>query len=284
MGKKYGIVSYEKLNQNINNISIEGMETIDYSRPASVRGIDMLLAKYKGQPFESEIRIHVKNELRVPVLSKSLNEAKIALVTDGGLVPAGNPDNLPSSNADCFFRYPATGSLDSVKYEISHQGYLHQDVQENPNRLLPLDALQTALNRHIIGSISDWFYTTSGVMTSVEHSMQIGETIADALVKDNVDGVLLTSTCGTSTRCGALIARKIEYAGIPVTHITSLPQISLDNGVSRVLAGIHVCHVLGNPDLPKDQEDLMRLNLVLEALHMLAQTPPDDDSLYVNRL
>lgn len=281
MGKKYGIVSCGKIKENIKNVSIEGTEKIDFSCPASKRGIDMLLAKYNGLPFESELQIKTNNDLHVPVLPKPLAEAKIALVTDGGLVPAGNPDRLPPANSNVFFRYPISGKtkLDSSDYEISHQGYLHSHIQENPNRLVPVDALSFALDKHIIGSVSDWFYTTSGVMTPVNQCMHIGKSIAHSLVADHVDGVLLTSTCGTSTRCGALIAREIEHIGIPVVHITSLPQISLDNGVSRVLSGIDICHVLGNPKLSSIQEQHLRLNMVLEALRMLTQTPPDDDSL-----
>ena len=66
------------------------------------------------------------------------------------------------------------------------------------------------LNKITIAEIFDFYYVTTGVMTSVENSQSYGKRIAASIDANQVDGVILTSTCGTSTRCGAYIACEIE--------------------------------------------------------------------------
>ena len=48
------------------------------------------------------------------------------------------------------------------------------------------------------------------------------------VIKNKVDAVLITSACGTSTRCGAYIGIEIEKRGIPVVQITNLTRIAVD--------------------------------------------------------
>ena len=54
--------------------AVTGAE-IDYNTPAAVRGIDMLLAKYHGRGFESEVYIASPQSIPVAKLSKALKEA-----------------------------------------------------------------------------------------------------------------------------------------------------------------------------------------------------------------
>ena len=117
---------------------------IAYHTPAPKRCLDMLLAKYYGEKFCSEVKMPVPEKHVTPVLSVPLAAARIMMVTDGGLVPKGNPDCLPPSNAREFHAY-GFGFAERFKaeeYEVSHQGYDHGDVDEDPNRLLPLDILR----------------------------------------------------------------------------------------------------------------------------------------------
>ena len=256
---------------------------IDYTVPACKRGIDMLLAKFRGESYESEVKFPHPPEVQVPVLKCPLTRAKIAFVTDGGLVPAGNPDHIPPVNTDKFCVYPFYGaqSLKAEEYTVSHQGYDNQYVVENPNRLIPLDAARNAVKKGRIGSVFDFFYSTAGVMTSVENSKKFGEKIAASLIHSEVDAVILTSTCGTSTRCGAYIACEIEKAEIPVVHVTNLVDISEWIGCCRILGGYAVSHVFGRPDLSAEQERDFRYRLFGKALDLLEQIPPVNTSLVV---
>ena len=254
-----------------NNSKKPSIKNVDYATPASKRGIDMLLAKYHKQNFETEVPAKPFQEILMPNLKKELEKARIALVTDGGLVPKGNPDNLNPTNSQKFCMYSLGGSemLLSKDYEVSHQGYNTEYIEQDPNRLLPIDAMRRAEREGIIGRLFDIFYTTAGVMTSVENGTALGERIAVSLRDCDVDAVVLSSTCGTSTRCGALIGKEIERLGIPVIQVTNLTKIAESVGVSRILRGNDICHVFGDPKLSLKEERTYRWHMVGKALDLL---------------
>lgn len=257
---------------------------VDYETPAAKRGIDMLLSKFHGAAFKSEVPITAAQSIPMPRLMGRLEDTEIAFVTDGGLVPRGNPDNLVPVGADRFCTYSLQGQdrLCAGVYEVSHQGYDNTFVLEDPNRLLPLDAARRAEAAGRISRIADRFYSTAGVMISIENSREFGRKIAASAREQGIGGVIVSSTCGTSTRCGAYIACEIERAGIPVVHVTNLTQISEGVGCSRILQGNHVAHVFGNPDLLPEQEMEYRDRLFEKALALLA-TVPDENSCIVMR-
>lgn len=243
--------------------------------PPQKRGIDMLLKKYHHEAFETEVKMMNCCEESAPCLKKPLSEAVIALVTDGGLVPKGNPDCIPPSNSNRFGKYGIAGlfSLSAEDFEVSHQGYDNRYVNEDPNRLLPVDSLRALESFGGIKKLYDFFYSTAGVMTPVEKSIEFGREIASDLASADVDGVILTSTCGTSTRCGSYICRQIEAVGIPVVHITTLTDIAEGFHSSNLIKGCNVNYVLGNPYLSLSEEKAMRLELVQRALATLTREP-----------
>lgn len=169
---------------------------IDYSVPAFKRGIDMLLRKVKGQPFTTEVMMPNHEEIPVPVLNKPLSECKIGLVTDGGLVPIGNPDHQVPTNSKFFRKYSIEGmsTLEAKDWEVSHQGYNNAFVLEDPNRLVPVDALRKLAEEGVIAGCNDYFYSTAGVMTPMEKCKEFGEGIAAALLADGCDAAIETST------------------------------------------------------------------------------------------
>lgn len=248
---------------------------INYQKPAPERGIDMLLAKYYGKPYQSEVLMAPPKKPVIPILKCKLEDATIMLITDGGLVPAGNPDLLPASNAGIFKEYSIKGksSLLSSEYEISHQGYDFSYIQADPNRLLPVDLLREMEDEHIIGKLYDSFLTTSGVMTSTERSKKLAQKIAAYVDSLPVDAVILTSACGTSTRCGSIIALALEKKSIPVVQVTNLDQIARDNGVSRIAKGNNVCYPIGAPSLPRYFEYDFRRQMLIDIVQLLKEYP-----------
>lgn len=169
---------------------------IDYSIPSPKRALDMLLKKHRKQAFKTEVVMPNHEEIPVPILTKPLSECKIGLVTDGGLVPIGNPDHQVPTNSKAFKKYSIEGmeTLDKKDWEVSHQGYNNAFVLEDPNRLVPVDALRELVKSGYIGSLDDSFYSTAGVMTPMEKCKEFGEGIATALKADGVDAVIETST------------------------------------------------------------------------------------------
>jgi glycine reductase len=169
---------------------------IDYSTSAGTRGVDMLLKKFAKLPFKTEVVMPNNEIIPLPVLHKPLSEARIALVTDGGLVPKGNPDNMVPTNSKTFNSYTFEGkqAFDPAEYEVSHQGYNNAFVLEDPNRLVPLDSMRILQEEGVIGSLLDSYYTTAGVMTPMDMGKKFGQDMAKSLKEKEVDAVILTST------------------------------------------------------------------------------------------
>lgn len=250
---------------------------INYQVPSPARCLDMLLDKYYGRDYQTEVMMISPEKPALPRLRRELKEAAIMLITDGGIVPRGNPDRIPSTSADRFGVYSVQGaaSLHPEDYEISHQGYDNSFVEINPNRLLPVDAFRELEKTGFIGKLHDSFISTTGVMTSTEQSKSLGKEIAAYVAEQSVDGVIITSACGTSTRCGSYIGMAIEEKGIPVVQVTNLTKIAADTGITRVVRGNNVCYPFGDPSLSEKGEYSYRLKLAAEAVNLFTVIPAD---------
>lgn len=248
---------------------------INYQKPAPQRGLDMLLAKYRGEHYQSEVLMEPRDTVCIPRLRRKLSEAVILLITDGGLVPRGNPDCIPSTDAGCFGIYSIKGKdrLEKEEYEVCHQGYDNSYVEADPNRLVPVDALRELEKNGRIGKLFDNFITTAGVMTSSEKSIRLGRRIVSYVTANVVDAVIITSACGTSTRCGAYIGKELEAKGIPVVQVTNLTQIAADVGISRVKRGDNVCYPFGKPSLSAEMEYMYRVQMAEETIQLLKECP-----------
>jgi glycine reductase len=167
------------------------------SAVAARRASDILLAKLKGQPFETEVPLP-KFEPPPPAPSPlaDLRDKVVALVTDGGLVPAGNPDGIESAAATRFGVYSIAGRerLAPEEYEVSHGGYDNRYVKADPNRLVPVDAARELERQGVIGKLHDNYVVTTGLTNPVQNSRRLGRDIADHLKQAGVDAVILTST------------------------------------------------------------------------------------------
>ena len=244
---------------------------INYQTPAPRRCLDMLLAKYHHQNFQSEVLMPSPEEQFIPSLKHPLSQTTLLVVTDGGLVPSTNPDRIPSTSADSFGIYSIENkqSLSSDNFEVSHQGYDNSYVEEDPNRLIPLDALRELEAEGVIQNIYPYFLSTTGVMMPQKKCEQLATRIASYVSTHSIGAVLIISACGTSTRSGSIIGTAIEKAGIPVVQITNLTQIAQSYGITRVVKGQNICYPCGNPQLPRDMEFTYRKQLVEHALCLL---------------
>lgn len=54
-----------------------------------------------------------------------------------------------------------------------------------------------------------------------------------------------------------------------MVHVASIVPISLTVGANRIVPAVAIPHPLGNPELPRDEERALRLNLVKKALRAL---------------
>jgi glycine reductase complex component B subunit gamma len=163
-------------------------------RTGAERAVDLLLAKLAG-----DVRTEVGprgDRVSPPEPVPDLAAATIALVTEAGCVPQGNPDRLPTRHANIWLRYPI-GSLDSLEadaYESVHAGFDTTFGNQDPDRLVPLDAARALERAHAFGRLHDVFYTTTGVDTPVATAARHGQEIAADLLEAKVGAVILTGT------------------------------------------------------------------------------------------
>jgi glycine reductase len=163
---------------------------------AAHRLVDMVLAKVKGEPFESEMIPTSFAPIPIPPPLKDLSKAKVMLITDGGLVPKGNPDKIQGSAATRWGSYKIAGcdDLKAEDYEISHGGYDPQFVRQDPDRLVPLDAMRELEREGVIGKLHDEFISTSGLANPLSNTRRMGREMAERVKQLGIDAVILTST------------------------------------------------------------------------------------------
>ncbi len=165
-------------------------------RTGAERALDLLLLKLQGKQYVSEVSRPIYDRVKPAPAIKEIGSARIALVTDGGLVPKGNPDKIEIRTATRFGRYDIKDveTLNPEDYEVSHEGYDSIFVREDPNRLVPVDVLRDLEREGIIGKLHEKFYSTTGVANIVEVMRKLGQRIAEELKAEGVSGVILTST------------------------------------------------------------------------------------------
>jgi glycine reductase len=163
---------------------------------AATRLGNMLLAKLRGEPFESEMPATAFAPVPMPAAVRDLAKAKVMLITDGGLVPKGNPDRIEGTAATRWgaYRIADRDDLRAEDYEVSHGGYDTRFVQEDPDRLVPLDAMREMEKSGVIGKLHDEFISTCGRSNPLSNTRRLGREIAEKIKRDGVDAVILTST------------------------------------------------------------------------------------------
>ncbi|HBC96508.1 MAG TPA: glycine/betaine/sarcosine/D-proline family reductase selenoprotein B [Clostridium sp.] len=166
------------------------------SKRGSERAVDMLVSKLKGENFETEFKMPVFDKVDPNPPVENIAEAKIALVTSGGIVPKGNPDHIESSSASKFGKYSIEGveNLTPENFQTAHGGYDPTYANEDPDRVLPVDVLRKMEKEGKIGSLHNYYYATVGNGTAVASAKKFAGTIVKELVADGVDAVILTST------------------------------------------------------------------------------------------
>lgn len=159
------------------------------------RGVEMLLKKLKGEPFTTELPMPTFDRVPPAPAVHDLSHAKIAIVTSGGIVPAGNPDHIESANASRFGIYDIAGlnDLTGGKFITVHGGYDPVYALEDPDRVVPLDALRSIEREGGIGSLYEYYYATVGNTTAVSNAKKYGEAIADDMRRNGVQAAILTS-------------------------------------------------------------------------------------------
>ena len=162
----------------------------------AARAVEMLVKKLNGKEFETEYEMPSFDRVAPGAAIKDMSKATIAIVTSGGIVPLDNPDHIESSNATKFGWYPIEGmeKMSKDDYTTIHGGYDRQFVLEDPNLVIPLDALRKLQKEGVFGELYPYFASTTGTGTATNSAAKFGDEIGKKLVEEHVDAVLLVST------------------------------------------------------------------------------------------
>ena len=165
-------------------------------RSASARAVDMLLTRLAGASFTSEVPLPDYDRVPAPPPLADVARARLALVTESGLVAPGNPDRLEWVRASKWLRYSLQGKNDLAtgEYDVAHGGYDATFARQDPDRLLPLDAMRELVRRGELGALLDDYYVTCGNHGILSQMAQHAREIAADLRAQNVDAVLLVAT------------------------------------------------------------------------------------------
>lgn len=170
--------------------------TFDTGKPDFVRAGDLLVAKLRGQAFASEIPLIEPKPHAIPAPIEGLEHATLALVTEGGLVPKGNPDRLESSRGSKYLKYSIGGcdGFEAGQYEAMHTGYDTTAVNDDPDRIVPLDAMRVLEKAGKYEKLHDYYFVTTGTGASPSRMEEIGADIGRELLDSRIQGVVLTAT------------------------------------------------------------------------------------------
>lgn len=162
----------------------------------SKRAVEMLLKKLRGESFQTELPLPQFDRVAPALPIADLSEATIALVTEGGIVPKGNPDRIEAHNASKYCKYfiGNVNDLTGEAYQTAHGGYDPVYANDDPDRVLPLDAARLLEEEGVFAKLYDYYYVTVGNVTAVSSAARYGHEIGELLLKDGVHGVILTST------------------------------------------------------------------------------------------
>src|SRR5205823_6001196 len=122
--------------------------------------------------WESELVVPTYDRVTPAPPLAAAARATIGLATEGGLVPAGNPDRLEAVRATRWARYDVLGwdTLANSGYQSVHGGYDARWVHEDPNRMVPLDAARTLEQAGAVGRLHDAYYATVGCGTAIDRA------------------------------------------------------------------------------------------------------------------
>ncbi len=160
------------------------------------RMVAMLLKRLRGEPFETEIPLPVFEPVTPAPPITDLSKATLALVTEAGVVPAGNPAGIEARRASKWAAYPIDGlnDLRCGEFRSVHGGIDTTEIDKDPDRALPLDVMRELEREGKIGNLHGKFYVTVGASAALGPSRRFGREIARELVEAGVQGVILTGT------------------------------------------------------------------------------------------
>jgi glycine reductase complex component B subunit gamma len=165
-------------------------------KPAATRAVDMLMSRINGKDPITEVPQRVFEQVKPAPAVTDMKAATIAIVTGGGMVPRGNPDKLKQAFADAYGIYSIEGldELPAGDFKGIHGGYDSSFVDEDPDRVVPLDALRELEKEGTFKKLVNEYFSLCGIGTNVAMAKKLGAEVAQELIRRDVSAAIFTST------------------------------------------------------------------------------------------
>jgi glycine reductase len=162
---------------------------------AAQRGVLLALSRLAGGK-QTEIKLPDFGHVAPAAPIANPREAVVAILTEGALVPSGNPDRLESARAKHWYRYPLTGrdTMAAGEFQSVHGGFSTVVANADPNRLLPLDVAREMEASGEIKALHPEYLVTAGNGTAVADATHFGVEWAAELRRAGVQAAILTAT------------------------------------------------------------------------------------------
>jgi glycine reductase len=103
---------------------------------------------------------------------------------------------LESTRGSKYFKYAISGRDDFKRgeFQAMHTGYDTAAVDQDPDRIVPLDAMRGLEQRQRFNKLHDYYFVTTGTGAMPSKMEDLGKGIADELTGAGVNAVILTAT------------------------------------------------------------------------------------------
>lgn len=171
-------------------------KNILHEKSGAERAVNMILAKLKDKEFVSEIPLPLYDQITPALPLETDSKIKLALVTEAGLVPNGNPDHLEYARATKWLKYalPDDASLLAGRYYSTHGGFNTAFINSDPLRVLPMDAANELVKGGIIEELYKDFYVTTGMNAPLVRATKFGEEMARDMMQAGINMAIITAT------------------------------------------------------------------------------------------
>ncbi|MBW3626781.1 MAG: glycine/betaine/sarcosine/D-proline family reductase selenoprotein B [Actinobacteria bacterium] len=190
------VASGEPLTSEQGRLGRPRRQVVRAERPAAARAVDLALARLGGDLEATEVPLPRFEQVTPAAPVDDVGQAVVALVTEGALVPEGNPGRLESARATRWLRYSLDGveALAPDQYGSVHGGFSTVWANEDPHRIVPLDIARELEAEGAIGRLHGEYLVTAGNGTSVANARRFGIEWAADLRRSEVRAAILTST------------------------------------------------------------------------------------------
>lgn len=122
-------------------------------------------------------------------LGKPVSQARVALITSGGLYVDGQEPFILSN--DPSYR-PIPRRTTQAQIRVAHRGYDVNGPLQDMNCLLPLRRLEELEAAGVVGALAETNYSFNGSIPDVTHLQEWPHDVARRMRQEGVDAVLLT--------------------------------------------------------------------------------------------